>query len=127
MSRRAALLGFALLLACDAGDDDDDDSSGGSSDGAAIDCEDGPVITYDTFGRGFLAAYCNGCHGSQVVDRKGAPATIVLDDRDSVTMLTERIFARVLPPGGAPPTMPPAGGITNDDRERLRVWLTCWP
>jgi hypothetical protein len=108
-----------MLCACDVQQHDDD--------GVAPDCENDPVVTYDTFGRGFLAAYCNGCHGSHVVDRKGAPPATLLDDRDTVAMLGDRILARTMPADGSAPTMPPAGGITDDDRERLQVWLTCWP
>jgi hypothetical protein len=51
----------------------------------------------------------------------------VLDDREIVAMLTPRILARVVPADGSPATMPPAGGITADDRERVLLWLTCWP
>jgi hypothetical protein len=129
-TRKLLLLGAWLVLGCDPDPRDDDDGASsdesGGDDGQP-DCERGPVVTYDTFGRGFMAAYCNGCHGSTVIDRRGAPPGILLDDRETVSMLSDRIFARVLPPDGSAPTMPPAGGITPDDRERLVVWLSCWP
>lgn len=108
------------------------DASGSGSDGgsdtgsAAIDCEALPVITYDTFGKGFLASYCNGCHGGQVVDRQDAPASAVFDTHEQVLQWTEQILARRMPPVGVMP-MPPNGGVTPDDDERLRIWLTCWP
>lgn len=125
--RRCFVIATLFFGACDAPADDDLDASSSSDDGGVPDCENGPVVTYDTFGRGFLAAYCNGCHGSQVADRRGAPPATLLDDRDTVSMLGDRILARTMPPDGSAPTMPPAGGITADDRERLVVWLTCWP
>lgn len=122
--RASALVCALLLVGCDPAGDDEGDAS---SDGGAPDCENGPVVTYDTFGRGFLASYCNGCHGNAVVERQGAPVDIVFDTAQGASSLADRIAARVIPEGDAPPTMPPAGGITPDDRERVRVWLTCWP
>ncbi len=128
MSRRAFVLACAIAGGCDGpSDGSGESSSDGGSDMLTPDCDEGPVVTYDTFGRGFLAGYCNGCHGTQVSDRRGAPPEVLLDDRDSVAMYGDRIFARVMPPDGSAPTMPPAGGITVEDRERLIVWLTCWP
>lgn len=154
--RRALGLAIAVLLvACREDGDDDDtaadtttgdavtetggastgDESGGTSvatdDGEStgigeVVCDDVPVITYDTFGAGFLSTYCNGCHGSQVLDRKGAPEDVVFDTREQVTPLAERILARRMPPMGVMP-MPPAGGVTMDDDVRLHIWLTCYP
>jgi hypothetical protein len=130
---------FALaLLGCDAEemedtdgeivdtDTDDGESSGEESGEFAVDCEEDPVVTYDTFGRGFLATYCNGCHAGAVVDRKGAPPMVVFDDRETVSIFAERILVRVLPPEGLTP-MPPAGGVTEADLERLQIWLNCYP
>ena len=125
-----------LLVGCDAeapeaAQDTEDfaldtEASGEETGLEEIVCEDEPVLTFDTFGRGFLATYCDGCHGGQVLDRKGAPPAVVFDDRETVSMFTDRILARVVPPEGVPP-MPPAGGVTEDDLERLRIWLTCYP
>lgn len=111
----------------DASDDGEAESSGDESGGEAIACDDEPVITYDTFGRGFLAAYCNGCHGAEVADRKGAPASVVFDDRELVSAFAERILVRVDPLDEVMPPMPPNGGPTRDDLERARIWLTCYP
>jgi hypothetical protein len=91
-----------------------------------IACDEEPVLTFDTFGRGFLATYCNGCHGGEVADRKGAPPAVMFDEREMVSTFAERILVRVTPPDGVPP-MPPAGGVTEDDLERARIWLTCYP
>ncbi|MBK6923164.1 MAG: hypothetical protein IPH07_37595 [Deltaproteobacteria bacterium] len=103
------------------------DSDGGTDTGTeAIDCDAVPVITYDTFGKGFLASYCNGCHGGHVVDRQDAPASAVFDTHEQVLQWTSQILARRTPPEGVMP-MPPNGGVTPDDDERLRIWLTCWP
>ncbi len=100
--------------------------SSGSESGELIDCDDTPVITYDTFGAGFLATYCNGCHGGQVVDRKGAPAAAVFDTREQVMPYADKILYRLAPPMDVTP-MPPAGGVTPDDEARIAIWLMCFP
>ena len=54
-----------LLLAC-TGDATDDTA-------VADACADAPVVTYETFGAGFLLENCQSCHASTAPDRKGAP------------------------------------------------------
>lgn len=136
-------LGLALITAapgCDGDDEGDgdelsseDETEGAGDDsgsgGEALDCEEAPVITYDTFGRGFLSTYCNGCHGGDVAGeaRQKAPPEVVFDDPEGTDLFADRILARTLPEDGSPPTMPPAGGITPDDLERVEIWLTCYP
>ncbi len=135
------LLIGALLLACQDGDTDASDPEGststsgddgsetgtdGGTDTEALSCDDAPVITYETFGRGFLSTYCNGCHGAEAVDRQNAPADVVFDTRAQATDWADRIYTRVFPTEGTTP-MPPAGGIVPDDEERARIWLTCYP
>jgi len=90
-------------------------------------CDEQPVVTYDTFGRGFLSTYCDGCHGADVADRKDAPMDVVFDSREGARMWGDRILARAAPTDGTDPTMPAVGGVTPHDRERLLVWLTCYP
>lgn len=138
---RAALV-LALLTACHepgAPDHEPSTSTGagagsgagssgedtGTSGAVELDCDAVPVITYDTFGAGFLATYCNGCHGAQVLDRKGAPPDVVFETRADAASFADRILARRMPPAGTIP-MPPAGGVTPDDDERLHIWLTCF-
>ena len=113
-----------------ASDDGIETGTGGAtstgSETAAFSCDDVPIITYDTFGRGFLATYCNGCHGGLVENRQNAPESVVFDTREQASDFADRILARSLPDEGVTP-MPPAGGITPDDSERARIWLTCYP
>lgn len=111
-----------LLVACDT----DEDAGESESSGGELDCETSSVITYDTFGRGFLAAYCNGCHGAAVANRQGAPPGIIFDTAEAASMFADRIEIRVLDDEDELPPMPPAGGVTPEDRERLHVWLTCF-
>lgn len=123
IAARLAVL-VLLVAACDAGEDEGTSSESSSS--GELDCETSSVITYDTFGRGFLAAYCNGCHGGAVANRQGAPGGTVFDTVQGASMHADRIAVRVLDEDDELPPMPPSGGVTPDDRERVRVWLTCF-
>ncbi|MCA9599403.1 MAG: hypothetical protein KC776_39115 [Myxococcales bacterium] len=89
-----------------------------------VDCPDGGTpLTYDNFGRPFMAVWCNRCHSARVEDRQGAPVDVVLDTKERVRALRDRIFARAaadndsMPPG---PDNPPRA-----ERDRLAVWLAC--
>jgi uncharacterized membrane protein len=85
--------------------------------------EDKPVETWDTFGKGFLRNHCQGCHASTVTDRYDAPENVIFDTREDALAQSDRIMARA---GVDNPTMPPAGGTSTDERERLRLWLECF-
>jgi len=129
-ARICELLAAALLVcapACDDEEPEEEPIGGTVDDGGLAPCDEQPVITYDTFGRGFLSTYCDGCHGSAANDRQGAPAEVVFDTREGADEYADRILARSAPPDGAAATMPPVGGVTPEDTERLTVWLTCWP
>ena len=127
----------ALALGCVGCDADDgqgegdaaSDESASSGSGGLAPCSEQPTVTYDTFGRGFVATYCDGCHGSEVQGdtRQGAPPDVVFDSRDGAEMFADRILARAAPEDGSEPTMPPVGGVTDGDRDRVTVWLTCSP
>ena len=138
MNRYVVLL-IALVpaTACDDGGDDAPDDSESTTvatageteaetDSEGVVCDEAPVINYDTFGRGFLDTYCNGCHGAGAADRQGAPEMVVFDDAAGATQWGPRIQARVFPVGQMPP-MPPAGGVPEGDLDRAQVWLECYP
>ena len=86
-------------------------------------CVDAPVVTWDSWGQGFLGANCQSCHRTTSTNRNGAPEDVFFDDRHSALALSDRILARST---GDAPTMPPSGGISETDRYKLEVWLTCW-
>ena len=135
MRARVAVLVTGLSWSCGGGKEaatDGSRSAGGALDsgamrdsGGPVDpiCVDAPVVTWDSWGQGFLGATCQSCHRSTSPDRNGAPVEVSFDDRDSALGLAERILARST---GPEPTMPPGGGVTEDDRYKLEVWLTCW-
>jgi uncharacterized membrane protein len=85
-------------------------------------CADAPVVTYDNFGRGFLTQNCQPCHSADTTDRHGADPSVTFDSYDEVVAEWDAI-ARVAT--GADPVMPPSGGVLDEDREKLSIWLTC--
>lgn len=110
--RRALLLGLLCGCGADAADT-----------GAADFCADAPVVTWESWGEGFLIQTCQTCHSATTVDRNGAPESVNLDTESEVLALRDRILARAT---GDATTMPPSGGVTEDDRLRLLTWHTCW-
>lgn len=110
-----------LLAAACAAEPPPADSGSAAPEGPAI-CADAPVVTWDNFGAGFLTQHCDACHASSTLDRHDAPATVAFDSEDEVWQWADRILARTT---GEEPTMPPQGGVSEDDRYLLEVWLTC--
>jgi len=104
-------------LACGAG------GAPAGDDSAATFCSDAPVVTWETFGHGFVTEHCQACHASTTLERNGAPRDVSFDTHDEVLALTDRILARSVGPAAS---MPPQGGVTPDDRQKLEIWLRCW-
>jgi cytochrome c5 len=113
-----------VAVACDRPASHDENDEGGDTE--SLSCADAPIVTYESFGRGFLATYCNGCHAAGVTNRQGAPQDVTFDDAEQASAWADRILTRALVDDEGPP-MPPAGGIVPDDAERAEVWLRCWP
>ncbi|MEN0066956.1 MAG: hypothetical protein AAGA48_32795 [Myxococcota bacterium] len=103
------LLVFGCLLGCD-------------GEAPASACDSGVRQTWETFGQGFMTSQCQGCHASTTPDRFGAPESVVFDTEEDVITFAERILDRATGPDA---DMPPAGGPTKDDRERLERWIRC--
>ncbi len=87
-------------------------------------CAEGPATSWANFGEGFFRTYCQGCHAASAQDRHGAPAAVVFDTTGEVAAWRPAILATAT---GAAPSMPPAGGVPEDERARLAFWLTCDP
>jgi uncharacterized membrane protein len=83
----------------------------------------GTKLTYESFGKTFMADHCERCHGASVKERNGAPGNYVFDTHEQVIDHKDRIFARAagdndsMPPG---PDDPPEA-----EREHLAEWLAC--
>lgn len=84
-------------------------------------CVDAPVTTWDNFGAGFVQRECQTCHSLTSSNRNGAPTEVNFDDAQSVWDWSERVMARAI----EGETMPPQGGVHEDDRARLEIWLRC--
>jgi uncharacterized membrane protein len=91
-------------------------------------CATSPVVTYDNFGQGFLTETCNTCHASDAPFRGTAdpslvpPASATFDTESEALAAGEAILFRATGEGA---TMPPRGGVSEIDMERLIIWLTC--
>ena len=106
-----------LLLAC--GDKEPD--SGAASVSVPDWCADSVSATYENFGEGFLLTHCQGCHASTAPNRFGAPEAVTFDSTVEVEEWREAIYRVVL----TDETMPPAGGITEDEQTLTEIWLEC--
>jgi hypothetical protein len=95
---------WLLLLACAEPED------------TALACE--PTVTWQGWGDGFFRGYCNSCHNE---GRLGAPEGVSFQTLDDVLAHTDRIRARTL----VSQDMPPAGGVSPEDLERLDALLQC--
>lgn len=71
-----------------------------------------------------MGVHCAGCHSqlNPAGHRKGAPAGVDLDTYDGVLQWAYRTELRAL---GDNPEMPPGGGPSPEERERLEEWLQC--
>lgn len=131
MRSPALLILLAGLMACG---DKDDTSTSGSDDTSTTDdtgglevsdtgiCADAPVVTWENFGNGFVNERCQSCHASTSLTRYGAPESVTFDTKEETLALQDRVLDRVLDQQ----TMPPEGGITDDDLGLLELWLVCW-
>jgi uncharacterized membrane protein len=107
------VIAVLLLLAC-----------GSASDSDAAFCEDQPAVTWDNFGRGFVTENCETCHARSSTNRQFAPEDVNFDTEDDVAAHAELMLAVATGPN---PAMPPEGGVSDDDRIRLAIWLRCDP
>jgi uncharacterized membrane protein len=87
-------------------------------------CVDAPVTTWDNFGSGFTTESCQACHSSTSAARNGAPEDVTFDTEADVALHVDLMLDRAT---GEAPTMPPQGGVTEDDRQLLEIWLRCFP
>lgn len=117
---RLGLLASTLLVACGGVEAPSTVAPDPSVNPPSADCTDAP--TWTSFGQGFLMSRCQSCHASGAPRRYGAPASVAFDTESEAMVLADRIRARTL---SDPPTMPPSGGLSVEDRGRLDRWLRC--
>jgi hypothetical protein len=119
------LLGFAFLALLMGHD------HGGcrGNDGIATRAECDPALTWDGFGRDFMANYCTSCHSSLLRGgaRKGAPEDHNYDSLEGVQQDPTHVdVAAGAGPEGVNDFMPPYGRKpTAEERQQLSRWLAC--
>ncbi len=111
---------FAFLAAC-AQDPAPADDSAAPADATPTWCDTATEVAWADFGEGFLLTHCQGCHASTAPDRHGAPEGAVFDTEEDALDRAEAILRTVL----EEQSMPPAGGVTEDERVLLETWLSC--
>lgn len=82
------------------------------------------MLSYENFGEPFVLDWCRGCHSSALPEdmRQGAPVGVDFDTLDRVRAWRTKMTARI---SGAAPTMPPAAGPSQEEREMMVEWLQC--
>ena len=75
---------------------------------------------YENFGAGFMTEHCQGCHAHSAGDREGAPQEVSFDDVSSILEHRDIIIDEI-----KEETMPPAGGISIEERDAALEWLNC--
>lgn len=87
---------------------------------SSADGEECSPFYYENFGAGFMTEHCQGCHADGATDREGAPQAIFFDDVSSILEHRDTIIYEI-----EEETMPPAGGITEEERAAAVEWLNC--
>ncbi len=81
-------------------------------------------LDYTNFGKPFALDWCRGCHSVNLpaAMRQKAPVGVDFDTLEDVQRWKDRIEIRAT---GTSPTMPPAGGPSEEERALLAEWLGC--
>ena len=82
-------------------------------------CIDAP--TYDEWTKGFMSSKCQSCHATTARDRYSAPEEIYFDTYEDVFHSRDLIRSSVLDRR----SMPPSGGVLEDELTLLEQWLDC--
>jgi hypothetical protein len=93
-------------------------------------CPEGSTLTYESFGRAFMAQYCTRCHSStlQGTSRQGAPSDHNLDTLEGIEATpAEHIDEEAAAgPLRVNTGMPPSAPVPSENaRRQLGEWLAC--
>jgi cytochrome c5 len=117
---------FALGGAASCGGDDDHHDEGKATGSV---CPAGNTLTYDSFGRNFMAKYCTRCHSSTVMGdmREGAPADHNFDTFAGIFKMADHIDEHAAAgPDAVNTAMPPSDPKpSEEERKQLGQWLAC--
>lgn len=94
----------------------------GCADGEEAPDTAGCSPSWESFGQAFVIEYCDACHAATAPERHGAPESVTFDTEEEAVSWLERMVVRV-----EARQMPPGGGITEPEIERLKAWADCAP
>jgi len=108
----------------------DHDHAHGEGAASGANCPSGSTLTYETFGRGFMAQYCTRCHSSslQGAQRQGAPSDHNFDSLAALKAVgAEHVdTAAAAGPSAVNTVMPPQDPRPSEaERRQLGEWLAC--
>lgn len=84
-------------------------------------CDTALPVSWDNWGEGFMLTHCSGCHAEGAPDRHGAPDGVFFDSEDQVLGAAATLLRMVVDED----TMPPAGGVREEEKILLEAWLGC--
>lgn len=124
---RWAGVGVVFALGIAACDDAHEEEHEGQATGAL--CPSDNTLSYDTFGKAFMADYCVDCHSSEVKGsaRRGAPAGTDFDTLAAIRLHSGHIDAHAAAgPKAVNDEMPEEDPRpTLEQRIQLGQWLAC--
>ena len=89
----------------------------------------GTTLTYESFGKPFMAAYCTRCHDSKLrgEDRQGAPSFHDFDTIFGIRAVSDHIDETTASgPAATNDSMPPdKPAPTLEERQQLGEWIAC--
>ena len=89
----------------------------------------GTTLTYESFGKPFMAAYCTRCHDSKLrgEDRQGAPSFHDFDTIFGIRAVSDHIDETTASgPAATNDSMPPdKPAPTLAERQQLGEWIAC--
>jgi hypothetical protein len=92
-------------------------------------CPPGSALTYESFGRPFMAAYCTRCHASDLRgdDRQGAPSFHDFDSLFGIKVVFDHIDETTAAgPAASNTSMPPdTPAPALAERKQLGEWIAC--
>jgi uncharacterized membrane protein len=113
-----------LLLAACGGESVDSAKGAGTTDSASAVCvtdTGGGYPTWSGFGEAFFAGRCASCHAATAPDRFGAPEAVSFDTEEQVVRLLDSVQRVILDDA----SMPPGGGLHEDELRELQWYLDC--
>ena len=116
---------FAVAPACSSDEHEDEDEGTATQ----STCPPSSPLTYESFGQGFMEAYCTRCHSAAKTGsaRQGAPEGHDFDTLAGILVVAEHIDEHAAAgPAATNTEMPPTDPKpTEQERRELGEWLAC--